>query len=71
MSKRWISVRECAEYLGLHEQTISSLCNRGAIPSVKLAGSRRIDVRRLDELLEANTTLDHYEAEKLRERLAR
>ena len=53
MGKRWISVKECAVYLGLHSKTIYKLVGYGVIPSTKLAGSVGIDRQRLDELLES------------------
>ena len=69
MEKRWITPRECSEYLGLHKQTIYSLCGRGALPTTRIGGSIRIDRKRLDGLLEANSTLNSDEAEKIMERL--
>lgn len=50
--RRWISPAEAAEYLSLHQQTIFDLCYRGVLPSIKLAGSRRVDRRKLDEFME-------------------
>jgi len=75
IERRWLTVVETAKYLGLHPETISSLCLRGALPSVlirkpgKKSGSRRIDKKKLDQLLEAKTELDPYEAERLMERM--
>ncbi len=69
MEKRWLSPRECSLYLGLHEKTIYSLCGRGALPTARIGGSLRIDRKRLDELLEAKSTLHPDEAGALMERL--
>jgi len=50
--RRWISCREAAEYLGLSAKHVSELCLRGEIPSAKIGGSRRIDLRALEGNLE-------------------
>jgi len=52
MRKRWISVRETAEYLGIHSVTCRRLVNRGQIPACKIGGSVRIDLKSLEEKLE-------------------
>lgn len=61
MQRRWISVRECSSYLGLHLKTIYALISKGAIPAARIGsqkrGSIRVDRRKLDEQLE-NQILD-------------
>jgi len=56
MERRWISVRECAEYLGLHLKSIYNLIYQGHIPATKIGGSIRIDRKKLDQLLESQET---------------
>lgn len=53
MERRWITSRECAEYLSLSVKTVYAQAARGEIPSSKVGGSIRIDRKRLDEQLEA------------------
>jgi excisionase family DNA binding protein len=50
--RRWLSAKEAGIYLGLHPQTVFDLCRRGVISSVRIGGSRRIDLRKLNEFLE-------------------
>ena len=52
ISRRWVSCRECAEYLGLSAKHVSELCLRGEIPSVKIGGSRRIDLKAFEAGIE-------------------
>ena len=51
--RRYISVRECAEYLSLHLQTVYSLIARGRIPAVRVGRAVRVDLRKLEAELEA------------------
>lgn len=51
--RRWVSAKEAGVYLSLHSQTLFALCRRGVIPSVRIGGSRRIDLRKLDAFLES------------------
>jgi excisionase family DNA binding protein len=50
--RRWLSVRQTAEFLGLHPKTVYDLAARGKIPSAKIGGALRIDLRRLTQDLE-------------------
>jgi len=50
MERRWISIREAAQYLSLSEKTVYRLAG-SVLPSVKIKGSLRIDKKRLDEEL--------------------
>jgi len=50
--RRWISCREAGEYLGLSAKHVNDLCLRGIIPSIKIGGSRRIDLKALEAGLE-------------------
>ena len=54
--RRWISCREAGEYLGLSAKHVSELCLRGTIPSIKIGGSRRIDLKKLEAGLEKQET---------------
>lgn len=55
MERRYLSVKETAEYLGLSISTIYRLCFNGQLRScvVRIGRSLRVDRRRLDECLEA------------------
>jgi excisionase family DNA binding protein len=53
MEKRFLTVNECAEYLCLHKKTIYQLVYAHKLPSVKIGGSVRIDLKRLTEQLES------------------
>ncbi|MBW2645927.1 MAG: helix-turn-helix domain-containing protein [Deltaproteobacteria bacterium] len=58
MQRRWISVREAAEYLDLHVKTIYGLVARGTIPFSKISGyGIRIDRKALDRMLEDATVM--------------
>ena len=52
MPKRWISPKECAEYLGLHKKSVYRLICKEKIPASKIGGSIRVDLRKLEEILE-------------------
>jgi len=43
MNRRFITVRETADYLCLHPVTIRRLIDRGEIPATKIGRSVRID----------------------------
>ena len=51
--RRFISVAEAAVYLSVHEMTIRDWISRGLIPSCRIGRAIRIDLRRLEEGLEA------------------
>ncbi len=51
--RRWISVRECSEYLGIHLKSCYRLINRGEVPSSVIGRSVRVDLAKLIEKLEA------------------
>lgn len=54
-TRRWLRVREAAAYIGVSVKGLYDLCSRGLIPHTRLKGvGIRIDIRKLDELLEAN-----------------
>lgn len=53
--RRFISCRQCAELLGLHEMTIRVMVNRGTLPGVKIGGAVRIDTVKLEKVLEAQS----------------
>jgi excisionase family DNA binding protein len=52
MEKRWISPKQAAEFLSLHQKTIYSLISRGEIPAAKIGGSVRVDLRALEAKME-------------------
>jgi len=53
---RWMTIRQAAEYLGLHPKSLYRACLEGKVPSVKQPGiGRRVDKLALDRLLESRT----------------
>jgi len=50
--KRWLTCKEVGIILSLSPKTVSDLALRGELPSVKVGGSRRIDLRALERNLE-------------------
>jgi excisionase family DNA binding protein len=55
VGKRLLNVEEAAQYLGLEVGTIYKKARLRELPSVKIAGSLRFDVRALDRLIEQHT----------------
>ena len=49
--RRWLTIAQAAELLSLHAKTVSALCLRGELPSVKIGGSRRVDGKALEAKL--------------------
>lgn len=60
VSKRLLTVREAAQYLGLQEDTMYKKARLRELPSVKVGRSLRFDVVALDRYVEQHTieTLD-------------
>ena len=53
IERRWLKIREAAEYLGVHEKSLYRACRRREVPFSKAPGiGVRIDKRELDALLE-------------------
>lgn len=52
IERSWINCKEAAEYLGLKPKTVYDFCLSGKIPSVKIGGSRRVDLKALEAGLE-------------------
>jgi len=52
MQRRWISVRECGSYLSIHTKSVYRLIDHGEIPASKIGGSVRVDLKKLEELME-------------------
>ena len=50
--RRWISVRETAERLSVHEMTVRDWVNRGLVPAIRLGRTIRVDLRVLEADLE-------------------
>lgn len=53
MEKRWMKIKEVAEYLSIHPQTVYQMLSAHQIPGLKIKGAGwRIDRRKLDEFIE-------------------
>lgn len=53
IERRWLKVKEAAEYLAVHEKSLYRACRRREVPFSKAPGiGVRIDKRELDALLE-------------------
>ena len=53
IEKRWLKVKEAAEYLGVHEGSLYRSCVRREVPFTKAPGiGVRIDKLALDAMLE-------------------
>ena len=53
IERRWLKIREAAEYLAVHEKSLYRACRRHEVPFSKAPGiGVRIDKRELDTLLE-------------------
>jgi len=50
--RRWISCREAAAYLSVHEMTIRDWISRGLVPSCRIGRCIRVDLQALSEQLE-------------------
>ena len=51
--KRWMKIREAAEYLSVHPVTIYRMISAHQLPAVKIKGAGwRIDRKKLDDMLE-------------------
>lgn len=55
MERRWVTISEVAEYLGIHPITARRLCDRGELPAARIGGSVRIDLKALEEKLARQT----------------
>jgi excisionase family DNA binding protein len=55
--RRWISCREAATYIGVHEMTIRDWISRGLVPSCRIGRCIRVDIRRLETQLERQSQL--------------
>ena len=51
--RRFCTPAEAGEILSLKVKTVYALVQRGEIPAVKFGTQVRVDLRRLDELIEA------------------
>jgi len=53
IERRWLKVKEAAEYLAVHEKSLYRACQRHEVPFSKSRGiGVRIDKRELDAMLE-------------------
>jgi len=57
LERRWISVREAAEYLSLHEVTIRRKIDKEELPAARLGHVVRVDLKALNEQLERKMNL--------------
>jgi len=56
IERRWLTAKECAEYLGLHLKTIYRAAKEGKLPYSKAEGiGVRIDKLALDQFLQARS----------------
>ncbi|HOL95990.1 MAG TPA: helix-turn-helix domain-containing protein [bacterium] len=55
--RRWMTVKEIAEYLGLTTKAIYNRVHMRRIPYSKLGGSLRFDKEAIDNWLSKNTVL--------------
>jgi len=49
--RRWISARECADYLHFHLQSVYKLFYAGKIPGGRVGRSLRLDKQKIDSML--------------------
>lgn len=55
MQKRWITVKEVADYLSIHPVTCRRLIAQKKIPAIKIGGSVRVDLKSLErQMIEGN-----------------
>ena len=54
MGKRFFTVKEISEYLGINEKTIYGFVNQRKIPYVKFGRCVRFDLEEINEWVEAN-----------------
>lgn len=54
MTKRLMSIREAAEYLGRSTWSVRRLIWNGELPAVRAGGRVHMDVRDMDEFIERN-----------------
>ena len=55
--RRFVSCREAAVYLSVHEMTIRDWISRGLVPSCRIGRCIRVDLRRLEAQLERQSQL--------------
>jgi excisionase family DNA binding protein len=56
MQRRWISPRECSEYLACHLMTVYAWIAAGRIPVIRLGRSIRVDLKSLEADLNAQVS---------------
>jgi excisionase family DNA binding protein len=55
VERRWITIRQAAEYLSMNRQTIYALLYQNKIPGGRVGRSWRVDKLKLDKELEKNS----------------
>jgi len=63
--RRWLTPKECADYLSIHLKTVYAQIAKGGIPAVKIGGSVRVDLEALNEKFERQEA--NAEAKNLKE----
>jgi excisionase family DNA binding protein len=49
--RRYLSIQEVADYLGIGNSTLRRLIANGIVPNYRIGGSIRIDIQELDKLI--------------------
>jgi excisionase family DNA binding protein len=57
-TKRLMTIKETAEYIGRSQNAVRSLIVEGTLPVTRLDGKRQIDVAALDSLIRDSTRFD-------------
>lgn len=66
--KKWISIKEAADYLGLSQSHIRNLINEGTLPAHRIKGVIRLNIQEVDSsiLLGRNTAKRHMTSNEQR-----
>ena len=64
--KKWLSIPECAEYLGISEHTLYQYVSKRTIPFIKIPNSNlvRFDIEAIDAWMREGSVLTESEALK-------
>lgn len=52
VSKRLLTIREAAEFLGRTEEAVRTMCEKGKLPVVRIDRRIQLDVRDLEKVIE-------------------
>ena len=50
--RRWVSVDTASKYLSIHPVTCRRLINRRVIPATRIGRSVRVDMKKLEQIME-------------------